>query len=69
MIGVKYNKLLKLLIDKKMSTAELRDRAGVSANIISKIKQDQYISMESLARICVALDCTADEILEFVKED
>lgn len=49
-----------------MSTAQLRNRAGVSANIITRLKKDEYISLESIERICTALDCGVDEILEFI---
>lgn len=65
-MAVSYNRLLKLLIDRKMSTAQLRNRAGVSANIITRLKKDEYISLESIERICTALDCGVDEILEFI---
>lgn len=65
-MAVTYSKLLKMLIDRKMSTAQLRNRAGVSANIITRLKKDEYISLESIERICTALDCGVDEILEFI---
>lgn len=65
-MAVTYSRLLKLLIDRKMTTAQLRNRAGVSANIITRLKRDEYISLESIERICTALDCGVDEILEFI---
>ena len=65
-MAVSFNRLLKLVIDRKMSTAQLRNRAGVSANIITRLKKDEYISLESIERICTALDCGVDEILEFI---
>ena len=65
-MAVSFNRLQKLLIDRKMSTALLRNRAGVSANIITRLKKDEYISLESIERICTALDCGVDEILEFI---
>ena len=65
-MAVSFNRLIKLLIDRKMSTAQLRNRAGVSANIITRLKKDEYISLESIERICTALDCGVDEILEFI---
>lgn len=65
-MAVSFNRLLKLLIDRKMSTAQLRNRAGVSANIITRLKKDEYISLESIERICTAMDCGVDEILEFI---
>ena len=68
-MAVQYNKLLKKLVDLKMSNTELVQRAGVSANIMTKVKKDAYISMESLEKICKALNCGVDEILEFVPEE
>lgn len=65
-MAVTYSRLLKMLINRKMSTAQLRNRAGVSANIITRLKKDEYISLESIERICTALDCGVDEILEFI---
>lgn len=65
-MAVTYSRLLKMLIDRKMSTAQLRNRAGVSANIITRLKKDEYISLESIERIYTALDCGVDEILEFI---
>lgn len=65
-MAVQYSRLLKLLIDRKMTTAQLRDQAGVSANIITRLKKDEYISLESIERICTALECGVDDILEFI---
>ena len=65
-MAVKYDKLFHMLIDKKISNAQLAEKAGVSANIITRLKRDQYIAMESVEKICVALDCGVDDILDFV---
>ncbi len=66
-MAVKYDKLFHLLIDRKMSTAQLAKKAQVSANIITRLKRDEYISIESIEKLCNALDCSVDDILEFVK--
>ena len=66
-MAVKYDKLYHLLIDKKITNAQLAKKAGVSANIITRLKNDQYISMESVERLCMALNCGVDEVLEFVE--
>lgn len=66
-VAVKYDKLFHLLIDRKMSTAQLAKKAQVSANIITRLKRDEYISIESIEKLCNALDCGVDDILEFVK--
>ena len=54
-----------LLVDKRITNAQLADKAGVSANIITRIKKNQYISLESVEKLCMALDCSVDDILEF----
>lgn len=66
-MAVKYDKLFHLLIDRKITNAQLAEKAGVSANIITRLKRDQYISLESIERLCVALNCGVDDILEFTK--
>ena len=67
-MAVCYNKLFKLIIDQKISNAELRKRAGISANIISKLKHDRYISLDSIEKICGVMGCSVDQMLEFVPE-
>jgi len=67
-MAVKYNKLFKLMIDKKMSNAELVQKAGFSANIMTRLKKDEYVSMESIEKICSALECNVDDVLEFTDE-
>lgn len=66
-MAVKYDKLFHLLIDRKITNAQLAQKAEVSANIITRLKRDQYISLESIERLCVALNCGVDDILEFTK--
>jgi len=67
-MAVRYNKLFKLLIDRKMTNAELAEKAGFSANIITRLKRDKYISLESIEKICCVLECGVDNILEFVPD-
>ena len=59
-----YNRLWKLLIDKRMTKTEMRKAAGISTNILAKMGKDEPVAMDSLAKICVALDCTLDDIVE-----
>ena len=67
-MAVSYNKLFHLLVDKKMNNAQLSKEAGISLNIVARVKKDEYVSMESIEKICKALDCSVDEILEFTKD-
>ena len=64
-MAVTYKKLFHLLIDKGMTNAELMEKAGFSANIITRIKRDNYISLDSIEKICKTLGCGVDDILEF----
>ncbi len=67
-MAVTYKKLFHLLIDRGIATAELSEQAGFSANILTRLKRDQYISLESIEKLCSALDCGVDDILEFTKD-
>ena len=69
-MAVTYKKLFHLMIDEGISNAELMERAGFSANIITKLKRDHYL--DTIEKICQALNCGVDDILEFlpnVKEE
>ena len=67
-MAVTYKKLFHLLIDKGMTNAELMEKADFSANIITRIKRDNYISLDSIEKICCALGCGVDHIFDFVKD-
>lgn len=68
-MAVRYDRLFHLLIDRKISNAQLKEAAGFSANIITRLKRDEYISVESIERICRVLNCGVDDILEFVHDN
>lgn len=65
-MAVQYNRLWKYLIDLKMKKTELQKSAGVSANVMARLSKDEYISMESIEKICTALHCGVDDVLEFI---
>lgn len=60
-----YDKLWKLLIDKKMNRTELKDAAGISFNVLAKMGKNEFISMESLYKICSILQCNISDIVDF----
>lgn len=66
---VSYNKLWKLLVDKKMSKADLRKAADIAPNTMTKLRRDEEVSMSVLLKIATYLDCDISDICEFVKED
>ena len=68
-MSVSYDKLWKLLIDKKMNRTELKDAAGISFNVLAKLGRNEFVSMESLQRICQTLSCNIGDIMDFVEDD
>lgn len=62
---VSYTKLWKLLLDKKLKKTDLKDLAGISSSTLAKLGKDEYVSMESLGKICTALNCNVGDIVEF----
>ena len=62
---ISYDRLWKVLIDKKMTRTDLKDVAGVSFNVIAKMGKNEFVSMESLYKICVALNCGINDVVEF----
>ena len=67
-MGVRYDRLFHMMIDRRITNAQLMKMCGFSANIITRPKKNDYISMESLEKICRTLDCGVDDILEFPVE-
>lgn len=63
-----YNKLWKLLIDKRMTKTQMRKAAGISTNILAKMGKDEPVAMDSLAKIATALECGLDDIVEIQKD-
>lgn len=60
-----YNKLWKLMIDKKMNKTQLREAAKITSNAMAKLGKDESVPVETLEKICRVLDCTIDDIMEF----
>lgn len=63
---ISYNKLWKLLIDKKMKKKDLQKLSGVSSATISKLGRDENVNTEILQKICTALNCNICDVMEFI---
>lgn len=61
-----YNKLWKLLIDKKMKKSDLRKNAKISSSTLAKLTNDENVTTEVLVKICNELNCDVSDIMEFV---
>lgn len=68
-MSVSYNKLWKLLIDKNMKKKELGEVAGISNSLIAKLGKNENVTVEVLVKICSALDCGIDDIMELVPDE
>lgn len=68
-MAVTYKKLFHMLIDRGMQPYDLTEKAGFSANILTRLRRDQYISLDSIEKICLALDCKVDDILDFKTDE
>ena len=66
---VSYDKLWKMLIDKKMNRTDLKEQAGISFNILAKMGRNEFVSMESLYKVCTALNCGVGDIMEFTNNE
>ena len=66
-MAVSYNKLWKLLIDKKITVAEMRKIADIAPNTVTRMKKDQEVTMMVLEKICAALDADFGDIVEYKK--
>lgn len=68
-MAVSYNKLWKLLIDKNMKKKELSEAAGISNSLIAKMGKNENVTVDVLVKICTALNCSIDDIMELVSDD
>jgi DNA-binding Xre family transcriptional regulator len=68
MSAINYNKLWKLLIDKKMNKKDLRLATGVSTAVIAKLGKGENVTTDILLRICDVLDCDITDIMEIKRE-
>ena len=65
-MAISYNKLWKLLVDKKMSQAELRKAVHIAPNTMTKLRRDEEVSMNVIERICKVLSTDIGDIMQFI---
>ncbi len=68
MVKICYNKLWKLLVDKNMNKSKLREISGMGTGTMAKLGKNEPVSLEILAKICYALKCNIEDVVEFVYE-
>lgn len=68
-MAVSYNRLWKLLIDKKMSQSDMRKAAQIAPNTLTRMRKDEEVTLTVLSRICKVLDCDFGDIVEYIKDE
>ena len=65
-MAISYNKLWKLLVDRKMSKADLRKAAGIAPNTMTRLRRDEEVTLTVLNKICTTLNVDIGDVMEFV---
>ena len=68
-MSISYNRLWKRLIDLHLNKTQLREKAGVSTNAIAKLGKNEPVSMDTINKICIALECNIGDVMDIVNED
>ena len=65
---ISYNRLWKQLVDKNMNKTQLKDLAHISTNAVARMSKNEPVSMDTLAKICCAVDCGIEDVMEILIE-
>lgn len=68
-MAISYNRMWKLLVDKKMSKADLRKAAAIAPNTMTKLRRDEPVNLAVLGRICDVLNCDYGDLIEYVPKE
>ena len=68
MMEISYDKLWKLMIDKKINKTQLSEMAGITTNAMAKLGKNESVQLETLAKICKVLECNIEDVAEIKKE-
>ena len=68
-MALSYNRMWKLLVDKKMSKADLRKAAGIAPNTMTRLRRDEEVTLTVLHKICSTLEVNIGDIMEFLPEE
>lgn len=67
-VFLSYSRLWKTMIDKNMNKTQLKEKAKISTNAVAKMGKNEPVSLETLAKVCYALDCKIDDVIEIIIE-
>ena len=67
-MAISYKPLWHLLVEKEMNKENLKKVANITSNIVSRMSKDAYVNLESIEKICLAMDCKIEDVVEITKE-
>ncbi len=68
-MSVSYKPLWHTLIRKDMNKEDLKKAANISSNIVARMGKSEYVNLESIEKICLALDCRIEDVVEIINEN
>ncbi len=68
-MAVSYKKLFKMLIDRDMKKKDFRELTGISSNTVTKLANNENVTMEVIEKICIHMGCTVDEIVDIIPDN
>ncbi len=68
-MAVSYKPLWHTLIEKDMNREDLKKAANITSNVVARMGKNEYVNLESIEKICLALDCKIEDVIEIIKED
>lgn len=68
-MAISYKPLWHLLVEKEMNKEDLKRASGITSNIIARMSKGSYVNLESIEKICLALDCKVEDVVEIYKEN
>ena len=67
-MAISYKPLWHLLIERDMNKEDLKRKANITSNVVARMGKNSYVNLESLEKICIALDCTFNDVVEIIKD-
>ena len=68
-MAISYKPLWHLLVESEMNKEDLKGAANITSNIVSRMSKNSYVNLESLEKICLALDCRIEDVIEIHRND
>jgi len=68
-MNVSYKKFWKLLIDRDMKKGDIRQKAGLSISAMAKLGRNENVTMDTISKVCIALDCTPNDVTDIIRDE